>query len=64
MRVSKQGEVVRVLVVDDGKAIDKEVARGLFEPFAKGDAARTGVNGTGLGLAISNLIVEKSGGRL
>ncbi len=64
VRVSKQGEVVHVFVADNGKVIDKEVARGLFEPFAKGDVARTGGNGTGLGLAISNLIVEKHGGRL
>lgn len=64
VRVSKQGEVVSILVADNGREITKEEECSLFEPFAKGDEARTSGNGTGLGLAISSLIVGKHGGRL
>ena len=64
VRVSVQGDMVRIIVADNGDVINKEVATTIFEPFAKGDAARSGGNGTGLGLAISSLIVGKHGGKL
>lgn len=64
VRASLQGDMVRIIVADNGDVINKEVATTIFEPFAKGDEARSGGKGTGLGLAISNLIVEKHGGRL
>ncbi len=64
VRVSTQDDEVKIFVADNGETIDKEVANAIFEPFAKGDAARSGGNGTGLGLAISNLVVQKHGGRL
>lgn len=64
VRVSVQGDMVRIIVADNGDVINKEVATTIFEPFAKGDEARSGGKGTGLGLAISNLVVEKHGGKL
>ena len=64
VRVSVQGDIARITVADNGEVIDKEVASTIFEPFAKGDAARSGGKGTGLGLAIANLVVKKHGGRL
>ena len=64
VRVSAQGDMVRIIVADNGDVINKKVATTIFEPFAKGDEARSGGKGTGLGLAISNLVVEKHGGKL
>ena len=64
VRVSAQGDMVRIIVADNGDVINKKVATTIFEPFAKGDEARSGGKGTGLGLAISNLVVEKQGGKL
>lgn len=64
VRVSKQGEMVRLLIADNGAVIDKKTATAIFEPFAKGDTARSGGTGTGLGLAISKLVAEKHGGIL
>lgn len=46
-----------VCVADSGTAIEGDPAA-LFEPFARGDAARTSDGGTGLGLSIAKKIVE------
>ena len=64
VKVSAQGDMAKIIVADNGEVIDKEKATTIFEPFAKGDVARSGGKGTGLGLAISNLVVEKHGGKL
>ena len=64
VRVSSHGNMVKVIIADNGIAIGREEAKTLFEPFAKGDEARSGGNGTGLGLAISSMVVQKHGGRL
>ncbi len=64
VRVSNQGDMINVIVADDGNTITKEDAKTLFEPFAKGDESRSGGKGTGLGLAISSLVAKKHGGRL
>lgn len=64
VRVSNQGDMINVIVADDGNTITKEDAKTLFEPFAKGDESRSGGKGTGLGLAISSLVAKKHGGKL
>lgn len=64
VRVSRQGEIAKIVIADNGRVIDKEKLRTLFNSFSKGDEARSGGNGTGLGLAISSLVVQKHGGRL
>ena len=64
VRVTSQGDMVRIIVADNGEAIGKEVADEIFEPFTKGDSARSEGKGTGLGLAISSLVVSKHSGRL
>lgn len=55
------GELVRVLVEDDGPGIVDAVGDRLFEPFvtSKGDRG-----GTGLGLSVCRGLVEAVGGRL
>lgn len=64
VRVFAQGDLVKIVVADNGEAIGKEIANTIFEPFSKGDEARSGGKGTGLGLAISRMVVQKHGGRL
>ena len=39
VRVSVQGDMVRIIVADNGDVINKKVATTIFEPFAKGDEA-------------------------
>lgn len=51
-------------VADDGEPIDPVFAAHIFEPFTRGDRARSSKGGSGLGLGISKKIVEMHGGRL
>jgi signal transduction histidine kinase len=54
-------EGLEVVVEDTGEGIPPEALLRVFEPFWRGDPARTGA-GTGLGLALSKRIVEALGG--
>lgn len=51
-------------VADEGVPIDPAFAAHMFEPFARGDKARSSKGGSGLGLGIAKKIVEMHGGRL
>lgn len=51
-------------VADEGAPIDPAFAAHIFEPFARGDKARSSKGGSGLGLGISQKIVEMHGGKL
>lgn len=51
-------------VADDGEPVDPAFAAHIFEPFARGDKARSSKGGSGLGLGISKKIVEMHGGKL
>jgi signal transduction histidine kinase len=57
------GSGVEVEVDDEGEGVPSESAQRVFEPFYRGDSART-EEGAGLGLAISKAIVEAHGGRI
>lgn len=50
-------------VLDRGKGIDPAELAGIFDPFIRGDKARTG-KGTGLGLAIVKRIAAMHGGNV
>ncbi|MBY0218962.1 HAMP domain-containing sensor histidine kinase [Paenibacillus illinoisensis] len=58
------GTHVVIEVADTGVGIPQELWSTIFDPFVRGDEARTGTGGTGLGLAIARRNTEKMGGRL
>lgn len=66
MRVTREGDMVRVVVRDHGPGFPEGFAQRAFEPFVRGDAARTRPSigaGYGLGLTIVRRIVDAHGGR-
>jgi signal transduction histidine kinase len=54
---------LELIVEDTGEGIPQEALPHVFEPFWRGDAARSS-NGAGLGLALAARIVEALGGRI
>ena len=57
--VTREGNLARVSVSDNGPGVPAELARSLFEPFVTGKPS-----GTGIGLALSRKIAEAHGGSL
>jgi signal transduction histidine kinase len=65
IRVSRQGDSVRIEVSDEGLGISEADQQHLFEEFFRStNPAATSQPGTGLGLAIVKRIVERHGGRI
>jgi len=59
IRAGREGDAIRVDVIDNGKGLPREHRQRLLEPYMT-----TRDKGTGLGLAIVKKIVEDHGGRL
>jgi len=56
--------MLRIGVLDTGPGIAPELQSQLFQPFARLDADKKGIDGTGIGLAISKRMVELMGGSI
>lgn len=59
LALGRRAGVADIIVADTGKRIEQDVEE-LFEPFSRGDAARSG-GGSGLGLSIVKTIVNMHG---
>jgi signal transduction histidine kinase len=59
----RSGARLELAVQDDGEGIPEEDLLRVFEPFWRGDPARSG-DGSGLGLALAKRIVEALGGQV
>jgi len=57
-------EAYQLCIADNGTPIEDELAGHIFEPFTRGDEARSTSGGSGLGLSISERIVRMHGGEL
>ena len=57
----REGGQVEIHVRDEGPGLPPDLVDRAFEPFSRGDAARTGP-GTGLGLSIVDVIARAHGG--
>ncbi|HEX9413683.1 MAG TPA: HAMP domain-containing sensor histidine kinase [Ktedonobacterales bacterium] len=65
MQIAPAGRMARVTVMDSGIGVPDDERRHLYEPFFRGELARTrNLAGLGLGLYVSRAIVERLGGRL
>jgi signal transduction histidine kinase len=65
VQVRRDGELVRVVVADNGPGVPEEERETIFEKFRQGGSVLTDKpHGTGLGLPISRQIVEYFGGSL
>lgn len=51
-------------ISDNGQLIDENTKKDLFNPFVRGDKARTTSGGLGLGLSISKTIINKHKGEI
>ena len=59
--IRDESDLIRIFIADSGKAINKELADNLFEPFVMGDESRSSKGGSGLGLSIARKVVEMHG---
>jgi signal transduction histidine kinase len=63
VQAERTADGIRLLVSDDGEGIPADALDKVFEPFWRGDSARTS-KGSGLGLTLVKRIVEGLGGEI
>jgi signal transduction histidine kinase len=65
LKLSRNGEVADLSVIDEGPGIPADEVSSIFDPFVRARSARSsGVEGTGLGLSIAARIAEAIHGTL
>lgn len=63
VRLQEEVQYIVLLISDNGVGIGQDIQKHIFNPFFRGDKARTTKNnGTGLGLSITKRIIELHGG--
>jgi two-component system, OmpR family, sensor kinase len=62
VHVEPMGDRIVVSVLDHGSGLPETLIDKAFEPFVRGDAARSHHHSTGLGLAIVRRVIEAHGG--
>jgi two-component system heavy metal sensor histidine kinase CusS len=58
----ERGEVVRVLVRDEGEGVPADERERIFQPFHRSAHARKDARGAGLGLSIARELARRHGG--
>jgi signal transduction histidine kinase len=65
VRLSKQGNMVRFEVQDNGYGISEDGQKHLFQEFYRVRSAATAhIQGTGLGLSLVKAVIEAHGGKI
>ncbi|RLJ37683.1 ATP-binding protein [Acidovorax sp. 106] len=64
LRTGSEGDAVWIEVQDHGPGLPASELDRVRQPFARGEAARSGRPGAGLGLAIADRVARAHGGRL
>ena len=59
----REGNSLRIDVVDNGKGMDKETTAHIFEPFYQAETDTQNI-GTGIGLALVKQLIDKLGGTI
>jgi signal transduction histidine kinase/CheY-like chemotaxis protein len=62
--VERDGACALIKVIDAGPGIADEDMAGLFTPFERGSARRSGIEGSGIGLALTKSLVETMDGTI
>ena len=65
VHIRRQGELVYIVVEDEGPGIPEEIIEHLIQPFKRGEKSRSrSTGGAGLGLAIARAVAKSHGGDL
>jgi signal transduction histidine kinase len=64
VRVERDQEEVRVIVLDRGHGVPDDERERIFEPFYRSPASAMRVGGIGVGLAVCRRIIEAQNGRI
>ncbi|NEW08123.1 HAMP domain-containing histidine kinase [Paenibacillus sp. SYP-B3998] len=64
VKMRKEGDAALIVVEDNGKGMDEETKRNLFERYYRGTNTEEGTDGAGLGMSIANAIVTAHHGTI